>query len=359
MREKRQLARAQRLERARFLASWPDSPPPPRSTKTNAYANGEPNTDENTSTAADKNANAKRDTNEEAIADGRLPDQRVAEGIIAENLERWKLLLDQVLEPGSAKIRRDQVTLAVAALANSARVTALPVILHLVETARFDLNINLPAADRQNGVPATHQIGEFFRSNYAGLLSLLKRGARMPARRAGAGCALREIAADAQSTHLSRVNLILKKHVQLAQTLVARLAEKPGAVISLTTELARFSPGRSENLRRTCVDELRVSQDYLIHALEERLPDAALFRVGLDVPHVREKFLDGLNVREALAREVRGEPRMQKRREKVQKYDTSSLSPFFPTDFKNPYAIDLAITYSGQISVSGNASLRL
>ena len=125
-------------------------------------------------------------------------------------MKRWKPLLDEVLDTDNEKIRKDQIDLAVAALANSARVTALPVILHLVETARYDLNRPLPSADRHVAArhvaarhvaarvgPQTQQIGDFFRSNYAGLLALLTHGARMPARTKKNGQSLlAQIAAD-------------------------------------------------------------------------------------------------------------------------------------------------------------------
>jgi hypothetical protein len=234
-------------------------------------------------------------------------DQRITEEIVAENFKTWKRFLDEVLDPGNGKIRRDQTTFAVAALANSARVTALPVLLELVDAARLDINFPLPAADRQNRQnrgPLTQQIVDFFRSNYAGLLSLLKRGALMPrsAQNLPEAAVLGEIekviANDRQNTHLSQVNLVLKQHVKLAKSLVASV--KPEAMLCLTSELADISTDTTGvDSRRLLVDDLQVSPNYLLSAIDE-MSDAAVLRVGLDVPRVREMLLDRLD-REVLA----------------------------------------------------------
>jgi len=305
-------------------------------------------------------------------------DQRVAEGIIAENLARWRPILDEVLEPDSDKIRDGQVHCVVAALANSARVTVLPVILYLIETAHFDLNQQLMPADAAGG--PRQQIGDFFRSNYAALVSLLQKGAKMPYSASEKDPSLRQIAADAQSTHRSNVNLVLKKYISAAKALVERClqGEALEAAGCLTTELAdsacdcpcemdnpwaskRMSfaeriaafekekeekknagkkPTKSSDVsnsavdsdlelayqiadaeqraysvratymygsdRRRCLREfcgreccegaaarlpsLRVTEDYLLEALNDRLSDADVLRIGLDVPHVRAKF---------------------------------------------------------------------
>merc|ERR1711959_324156 len=113
--------------------------------------------------------------------------QRVAEGIIAENLARWKPILDEVLAPDSDKIRDGQVHCVVAALA-----------------------------------------------------SLLQKGAKMPYSASEKDPSLRQIAADAQSTHRSNVNLVLKKYISAAKALVERClqGEALEAAGCLTTELA-------------------------------------------------------------------------------------------------------------------------
>ena len=92
--------------------------------------------------AQNRNANTQTNAtgngqNEAAALPPRLSDQRVAEDIMAEALRRCKPLLDEVLDPDNDKVRRDQIDNAVAALAHSGRVTALPITLYLVEAGRY------------------------------------------------------------------------------------------------------------------------------------------------------------------------------------------------------------------------------
>jgi hypothetical protein len=111
-------------------------------------------------------------------------------------------------------------------------------------------------------------------SNYACSLALLARGARLkrPDRD------LRAVAMDHQSTHLTLVNLVLKRHAERAEALVAKAS--PEAAAFLLTELGDF--------QTTKQGDLRVTQQYLVHALDQRFSDAAVLRVGQDVPCVRE-----------------------------------------------------------------------
>jgi len=251
-----------------------------------------------------------------AVVAGDDGDQKAAEGVIAENLARWKPLLDEVLEPDNEKTRPGQVPLAVSALANSARVTVLPIIVYLVETARYDINQRLPAPDthpmqalrrRMDGLDVdyrlhatvTQHVTDFFRSNYAGLLTLLQIGARYVGTATQGGktknSALLAIAQDAQSTHMSRVNMVLKRHIRAAEELVAKQLPKSNsskanvAAECLKTELAEFCRDKARKLPELRVEfgQLRVTEAYLVDAVDERLSDEALLRVGLDVPHVR------------------------------------------------------------------------
>ena len=173
---------------------------------------------------------------------GRFSDQGIAEEIIAENLKRWKPFLDEVLEPDNDRMQKDQIELTISALANSARAEVLPVIFYLVDVARFDIKRPLLAAGRHNGGPLTHQLEEFFQSNYACSLALMKKGVRMPLVSVdGDGLEIeRDVAVNHQSTHMSQVNLVLKRHAERAEALVGKLAEDADAALCVTTELAQF-----------------------------------------------------------------------------------------------------------------------
>jgi hypothetical protein len=232
------------------------------------YINGDPSEDEN------------------------LSDQCIAEKIMAENLRKWKPLLDKALDPDKEKIRKDQIDLAVLALVNTARVTALPVIIYLVDKARYDINRPLPSLDPLHG-QGTQQIGDFFRSNYAAYLALLKKGARMPVSATAKGKKrdlLVAIAKDGQSTHMSQVNLVLKKYVQIAEALMERAADGPSVAECMTTELAKFCYEIRTDGSTLPSESVRVTEAYLVNAVDKRLSDAALFRIGVDVPHVRLKL---------------------------------------------------------------------
>jgi hypothetical protein len=178
-----------------------------------------------------------------------VSDHCLAHEIILQNLEKWKVVLDEVLEPDSGKIRKDQVELAVGGLANSARVEVVPIISYLIDRTRFDINRPLPAADNANNPHHTQHIGDFYRSSYVCSMSLLKKGARvsfLPGLSEDGASIMRKIATDRQSTHLSQVHLVLKKHIELAEELVAKLSENPEkAAFCLATELARFCVNRS------------------------------------------------------------------------------------------------------------------
>ena len=182
---------------------------------------------------------------------------------MAENLERWKPLLEEVLEPDNDKIRKGQVLLAFTALANSARMTALPLIFFLVEKARFDINQRLPAAFPRN---ATQHITDFFRSNYAGLLTLLQKGATIPGASKNSKGTLLAIAQDSQSTHTSQVNLVLKKHIRVAEALIAKYASN--SVERLKAELAAFCTDHSENKSGHRLQDLRVTEAYLVDSYD-------------------------------------------------------------------------------------------
>ena len=279
-------------------------------------------------------------------------------------------------------MQKDQIELTISALANSARAEVLPVIFYLVDVARFDIKRPLLAAGRHNGGPLTHQLEESFQSNYACSLALMKKGVRMPLVSVdGDGLEIeRDVAVNHQSTHMSQVNLVLKRHAERAEALVGKLAEDADAALCVTTELAQFCmsedvatkqvelaetlvlsleltrreeelcrdsrsadgivpvasslpapgvlaegevslgcvPSRPVGIRaereplpgveRTAmhasglrIQDMRVTEEYLLHVLDEGLSDAGIFRVGLDVPRVRDKLAHvGLDVPEVL-----------------------------------------------------------
>jgi hypothetical protein len=224
-----------------------------------------------------------------SVVNSSSSDQIVAEKLIAENLSTWRPILDVALDPDNKRIGKGQVFFAAAALANSARVTALPVIVYLIEAARIDLNRPVPSPDTSNAEgPRTQKMTDFYRSNYAGLVALLKRGSRISAKDAvDRDRSLESISNDSQNTHLSRVNLGLKTNVQWAEALVAKLEFGSEAAKCLTAELAGFcSDGSTSKLAFELQPKrLRVTEAYMLESLT-RLSDEAVLRVGYDVPHV-------------------------------------------------------------------------
>ena len=146
---------------------------------------------------------------------------------------------------------------------------------------RYDLNRPLPAADGGRGPGGygrpTQQILDFFRSNYAGTLTLLQKGARMPEQiRVKNFGLLAQLAADRQSTHTSQVNLVLKKQIQKAEALVASMPPKAAKFVE--SELAEFcsveqaaSKSSAASSSKVPLKDVRVTEDYLVNVVDERL----------------------------------------------------------------------------------------
>jgi hypothetical protein len=85
------------------------------------------------------------------------------------------------------------------------------------------------------------------------------------------------------------------KYVKLAKALVEPLerlssAEEPRAAACLTAELAEFCCASEYLVSNAHPKDMRVTEAYLAYAVDKRLSDAAVFRVGMDVPTVREEL---------------------------------------------------------------------
>ena len=74
------------------------------------------------------------------------------------------------------------------------------------------------------------------------------------------------IAQDSQSTHTSQVNLVLKKHIRVAEALIAKYASN--SVERLKAELAAFCTDHSENKSGHRLQDLRVTEAYLVDSYD-------------------------------------------------------------------------------------------